>query len=144
MVMRISRIVITSAVIVAMSTPASAGDLLAAAAKAAAEVSASTVSGESVQEQNQNRAMPKGYLYLGSGLFVAGLTTALVGFINNSNGDFPEFGEAKSTNVKMGTAGLAIAFGGGAILALGKRKANQSTSINFGPRTVSVSRHWSW
>src|SRR6185436_4472594 len=72
------------------------------------------------------------------------LTVALVGFLDNRNGDFPEFGEATSTNVGMGAAGLATAFAGGAVLFLGKRKANQSTSLNFGSRGVSVSRRLSW
>jgi hypothetical protein len=143
--MRIANIIIVSSLIVAMSTPAWAADFSAAVANAAAPLSASRVAaGQATQEQNQDRAMPKGYLYLGSGLFVAGLTVALVGFLNNSNGDFPEFGEATSTDVKMGAAGLATAFAGGAVLFLGKRHANHSASVTFGPRGVSVSRRLSW
>ena len=143
--MRIVNIVVVSSLIVAMSTPAWAEDVPAAVANAATPLSASRVAaGQATQEQNQNRAMPKGYLYLGSGLFVAGLTAALVGFLNNRNGDFPEFGEATSTDVKMGAAGLATAFAGGAVLFLGKRQANRSASVNFGPRGVSVSRRLSW
>ena len=143
--MRIANIVVVSSLIVAMSTPAWAEDVPAAFANAATPLSASRLAaGQATQEQNQNRAIPKGYLYLGSGLFVAGLTAALVGFLNNRNGDFPEFGEATSTDVKMGAAGLATAFAGGAVLFLGKRQANHSTSVNFGPRGVSVSRRLSW
>lgn len=139
--MRIFRVVIVSSLIAAMSTPARAGDLQAAVANAAA--AASRVS-EATQEQSQNRPIPKGYLYLGTGLFVGGLTAALIGFLNNSNGDFPEFGEATSTNVKLGAAGLATAFAGGAVLFLGKRTANPSTSVNFGSGRLTVSRRLSW
>lgn len=143
MPMRIRHIVIVSALIGGMSAPARAQDFHAVVAKAAAQVSASRAS-EQATQQDQNRPIPKGYLYLGSGLFVGGLTAALVGFLNNSNGDFPEFGEATSTNVKMGAAGLATAFAGGAVLFLGKRNANPSTSVNFGPRQLTVSRRLSW
>jgi hypothetical protein len=141
--MRIANIVIVSSIIVAMSTPAWAGDLRDAA-NAGIPVSASRASEQATQEQNRSRPISKGYLYLGSGLFAAGLTVALIGFLDNRNGDFPEFGEATSTNVRMGAAGLATAFAGGAVLFLGKRKANQSTSLSFGPRGVSVSRRLSW
>src|SRR5262245_57385464 len=143
--MRIANIVIVVSVIAGMTTPARAGDLLAGATSTATPFSARRVStAQATQEQNQNRPIPKGYLILGSGLFAAGLTVALVGFLDNRNGEFPEFGEATSTNVKMGAAGLATAFGGGAILFLGKRQANRSVSVNFGPRRVSVARQWSW
>ena len=146
MTMRILNIVIVSSLIGALGTPAWAGDLPAGIAGTPAPFSASRVAAaaEATQEQNQDRHIPKGYLIVGSGLFVGGLAVALVGFLNNRNGSFPEFGEATSTNIKMGAAGLAAAFGGGAILFLGTRKANQSTSLNFGPKGVSVSRRLSW
>jgi len=143
--MRILNIVIVSSLIGALSTPAWAGDPPTGIGSTPAPVSASRAgAAQATQEQNQKRPMPKGYLIAGSGLFVAGMTVALLGFLNNRNGSFPEFGEATSTNVKMGAAGLATAFGGGAVLFLGTRKANQSTSLNFGPKGVSVSRHLSW
>ena len=146
MTMRILNIVIVSSLIGALSTPAFAGDLPAGiASTTTAPFSASRVAAAQVtQEQSQKRPIPKGYLIVGSGMFVGGLTAAVLGFLNNRNGSFPEFGEATSTNIKMGAAGLATAFGGGAILFLGARKANQSTSLNFGPQGVSVSRRLSW
>lgn len=138
--MRILNIVVVSSLVVAMSTPAFAGDLRAAVAKAAAAEQTSS-------QQNtpgRNAPIPKGYLFIGSALFVGGMTAALVGFLNNSNGSYPEFGEATSTNVKMGAAGLATAFAGGAVLFLGKRKANGSASITFGDRRLTVSKRLSW
>ena len=138
---RTLRTFVLSTLIVAMSSSAFAGDLHEAIAKAAAAAE------QTPAQQTLPRSdapMPKGYLILGSGLFVGGLTAALIGFLNNSNGDFPEFGEATSTNVKMGAAGLATAFAGGAILFLGKRKANGSTTVNFGPSRLTVSKHLTW
>lgn len=145
MTMRVLNIVIVSSLIGALSTPAWAGDLPAGIASTSSPFSASRVAAEqATQEQSQKRPIPKGYLIVGSGMFVGGLTVAVLGFLNNRNGSFPEFGEATSTNIKMGAAGLATAFGGGAILFLGTRKANNSTSLNFGPKGVSVSRRLSW
>jgi hypothetical protein len=145
MSMRILNIVIVSSLIGALSTPAWAGDLPTGIAGTPTPFSASRVgAAEATQERNQDRHIPKGYLIAGTGLFVGGMTVALLGFLNNRNGSFPEFGEATSTNIKLGAAGLATAFGGGAILFLGTRKANNSTSLNFGPKGVSVSRRLTW
>lgn len=139
--MRIPKIFIVSSLIIAMSSSAFGGDLHEAIAKA-------TAAEQTPAQQAPPRSdapMPKAYLWLGSGLFAGGLATALYGFLNNSNGSFPEFGEATSTNVKMGAAGLAAAFAGGAILFLGKRKANGSTtSIVLGPRQMTVSKRLTW
>lgn len=142
MPMRILNVVVVTMVIVAMSAPARAADL--PRGNTPIQTSASRALAQATQEQSETGAIPKGYLYAGSGLFVAGLTVALMGFLNNRNGEFPEFGEATSTNVKMGAAGLATAFAGGAILFLGKRHANPSASVTFGPRAVTVSRRVSW
>jgi hypothetical protein len=145
MTMRILNIVIVSSLIGALSTPVWAGDLPTGFAGTPTPFSASrAATAQATQEQSQNRHMPKGYLIVGSGLFVGGMTVALLGFLNNRNGSFPEFGEATSTNVTMGAAGLATAFGGGAILFLGTRQANQSTSLNFGPKAVRVSHRLAW
>lgn len=140
--MNILKIFIVSTLIVAMSSSVFAGDLHEAIAKAT--TAAEQTPGQQAPPRS-DAPMPKGYLWLGSGLFVGGLATALYGFLNNSNGDFPTFGEATSTNVKMGAAGLATAFAGGAILFLGKRKANGSTtSIALGPRQMTVSKRLTW
>ena len=135
---RTLRTFVLSCLILAMSSSAFAGELREAIARASAAAE------QTPAQQTPPRSdapMPKGYLWVGSGLFVAGLATALYGFLNNSNGDFPQFGEATSTNVKMGAAGLATAFAGGAILFLGKRKANGSTtSITISDRKVVLAK----
>jgi hypothetical protein len=140
--MRILKTFIVTSLIVSMSSSAFAGDLHEAVAKAAA--AAQTPAAQQAPPRT-DAPMPKGYLWLGSGLFVGGLAAGLYGFLNNSNGSFPEFGEATSTNVKMGAAGLAAAFAGGAILFLGKRKANGSTtSIALGPHQLTVAKRLTW
>ena len=136
--MKILNIAIVSLLVLGLSTSALAGDLRAAVVNAAQQ--------QASQQQttpNQSGPMPKSYLWLGTGLFVAGMAIGLNGFLNNSNGSFPEFGEATSTNVKMGAAGLSTAFAGGAILFLGKR-ASRSPSISFGPGRVTISKRVSW
>ena len=139
--MKILKIFIVSSLIVTMSSSAFAGDLHEAIAKATA---ADQTPGQQAPPRT-DAPMPKAYLWLGSGLFVGGLATGLYGFLNNSNGSFPEFGEATSTNVAMGATGLAAAFAGGAILFLGKKKANSSTtSIGLGPRQLTVSKRLTW
>lgn len=140
--MRILRIFVACSLIAAMSTSAFASDLHEAIAKAA---SAEQTPAPPQSTPRGDAPMPKAYLWLGSGLFVGGLATGLYGFLNNSNGSFPEFGEATSTNVAMGATGLAVAFAGGAILFLGKKKANSSTtSIALGPRQLTVQKRLTW
>ena len=137
--MRILNIVVVSWLVVGMSASAFAGDLHAAIANAAKE--------QTSQQQTspgENGPIPKGYLWLGSALFVGGMAVALNGFLNNSNGAFPEFGEATSTNVRIGAAGLAAAFAGGAVLFIGKRQASSSPSVTFGARRVTISQRLSW
>jgi hypothetical protein len=117
-----------------LSTPAVAGDLLAATVHAA----------EQQAPAPRQQPMSKAYLWPGIALFAGGMTVAINGFLNNRNGKFPQFGEAESTNVRMGAAGLTAAFGGGLVLALGKHKAGRSPSITVGPGTVTVSKQVSW
>ena len=45
-------------------------------------------------------------------MFVGGMAVGLYAFLNNKNGEFPEFGEAEATNKPLGTAGLVTAFAG--------------------------------
>lgn len=134
--MSILRIAMTWAAIAGMSTSAVAGDLQASIAKA--------VEQQAQQAPPDRGPMSKGYLWAGTALFVGGMAVALNGFLNNSNGEFPEFDEANATDVKMGAAGLSAAFVGGTLLFLGKRDARQSPSITFGPGRVTLSKRISW
>jgi hypothetical protein len=119
-----------------VAAPTAAGDLQSSAANAAQQAAQGT--GES------QKPIPNAYLWPGAALFVGGLAVAVTGFLNNRNGQFPEFGEATSTNVGMGAAGLAAAFAGGTILYLGSRRANRAPSVTFGPGRITVSKQVSW
>ena len=134
--MRIMRIVVVSCLVVGLGSPAVAGDLRASIAKVAEQ--------QAQQTQGQQGKMPQAYLWPGAALFVGGMALAINGFLNNSNGDFPTFGEATATNVKMGAAGLAAAFTGGTLLFLGKRSANRSPSVTIGAGRVEVSTKLGW
>jgi hypothetical protein len=126
---RIIRIALAWLLIVLISTPALAGDLRDSIAKAA---------DEQTQTATRGAPMPKPYLWAGSSLFVGGMAVALYGYLNNKNGEFPEFGEATSTNKGLGTAGLVTAFIGGTILFLGERRG--SPSVTFSPGRMSVTK----
>jgi hypothetical protein len=76
----------------------------------------------------------KGLIYGGSALFVAGMATAMYGFIRVGNGEYSTFGEASSRNKPLGAAGLAAAFGGGAMMFLGTR------ARRYAPSAVAVNR----
>ena len=125
------RPVMACLLILALGTPAFAGDLRESAAKAAAEQTAA-----------RRAPMPKAYLWTGTTLFVGGMAVGLYGFLNNKNGEFPEFGEANSTNRALGTAGLVTAFIGGTVLFLGERRA--SPSVTFAPGRMTLAKTIKW
>lgn len=135
--MKILRVITTSLAIIGVSTSAFAGDLQASIAKAVAQQAASAPASQS--------SMPKAYLWPGAALFVGGMAVGLNGFLNNSNGEFPGPGEADSTNIKMGAAGLAAAFGGGLLLFLGKQHAGgrmPAVTVERGRVTASHQLRW--
>jgi hypothetical protein len=138
--MRTLRIVLVSSLIVTLSAPAAmAGDLAASIAKASEDAAE-----QAQQQETPQGRIPKGYLIPGAALFIGGMAVGINGFLNNSNGKFPEFGEAESTDIKMGTVGLVTAFAGGALLFLGKKKGSRSPSITFAPGAVGVTQQLSW
>lgn len=132
--MKILRVVITWLALAGVSTSAVAGDLQASVARAVAQQ----------QTQSAGGPIPKGYLWLGTGLFAGGMAIGVYGFLNNRNGEFPEFGEATATNKQLGTAGLITAFAGGTVLFLGTRHARRLPSLTFGPGKVAVSHTLAW
>jgi hypothetical protein len=133
------KVALVTLLVLGVSTSSFAGDLQSAISNAS-----QVASNAAAQAGTDDAPIPKGYLTVGAGLFVAGMALAVNGFLNNRNGDFPEFGEATSTNVKMGAAGLAAAFAGGAVLFLGKHRASRSPSITFGGKRVTVTQRVSW
>jgi hypothetical protein len=134
--MKALRVMAAWAAITGVSSSALAGDLQASIVKA--------VQQQTQQGQLVSGRMSKGYLWSGTALFVGGMAVAINGFLNNRNGEFPEFGEAEATDVKMGTAGLAAAFAGGTLLFLGKRNASRAPSITVGPGRIGASSRITW
>jgi hypothetical protein len=134
--MKLLRAWLVVLLVVGLGAPAAAGDLQSSIANAAQQATQGTAAGQ--------KPIPKAYLWPGAALFVGGLAVAVNGFLNNRNGEFPEFGEATSTNVGMGAAGLTVAFAGGTILFLGARRANRAPSVTFGPGRITVSKQVSW
>ena len=92
----------------------------------------------------ESKPMPKAYLWSGTGMFVGGMAVGLYAFIHNKNGSFPGQDEYYATNRTMGAVGLLTAFGGGAVLFLGKHRANRAPEITFEPSAVKVSKTISW
>ena len=137
--MRILRVVTAWTVITGMAASAAAGDLRTSIAKAVNQQEQATRPASSVPQP-----MPKIYLWSGAALFAGGMVVAMNGFLNNSNGEFPEFGEAGSTNIAMGVAGLATAVGGGMLLFLGKKRAAHLSSVTVSPGRLSAAARVSW
>ena len=131
--MRTIRIALAWLLVLTVSTPAFADGLRESIAKAA---------DEQAQAAARGAPMPKPYLWAGTSLFVGGMAVGLYGYLNNKNGEFPEFGEATSTNKALGTAGLVTAFIGGTILLLGERRA--SPSVTFSPGRMTVTKAVKW
>jgi hypothetical protein len=99
---RIGNSVLIAALILSVSTPVFADGLQAAASEAAKKEQLTAA-------PRANKAMVLG----GAGLFAVGMAVGVSAFINNKNGEFSEFGEADSSNKKLGAAGLSAAFAGG-------------------------------
>jgi hypothetical protein len=83
-------------------------------------------------------------MWTGAGVFVGGMGVALYGFLNNKNGEFPEFGEAAATDNRLGGAGLAAAFAGGALMAIGHRVSRHAPDIQMGVGRFSVTKRITW
>ena len=65
--------------------------------------------------------------------------------MNNTNGEFAEFGEANAVNKELGAAGLCIAFAGGALVFLGHSRAAKSVpSVTVALGQMKVSKKISW
>jgi hypothetical protein len=132
------RTVLVAWLILGIAAPAFAGDLQQSVAKAAADQARQV-------ERAPAQAKSKPMIYTGAAMFVGGMALGLYSFINNQNGSYAEFGEANAVNKPLGATGLAIAFGGGALIFLGNhRGAKQAPSVSVGPGGVQVSKRLTW
>ena len=137
--MRLVRTGMTLLLIAGLALPAAAQDLRQSAAKA--------VESDAAQPQAlTTRSSKNGVFWAGTAMFVAGMGVGLYGFINDKNGKYAEFGEAKSENKHLGAAGLSVAFAGGALMFLGSRQGHlkAAPSIAVGPHAVAVSKQIAW
>lgn len=123
--------------------PAFAQSVLAAAAPVEAAAQVGTASTPSLQLPSSSGAR-KGLMWTGAGLFAGGMGVAIYGFLNNENGEFPEFGEANATNKALGAAGITAAFAGGALMFLGQRISRHAPNVQAGPGRFAVSKRVSW
>jgi hypothetical protein len=134
--MRIIRTTLVAALTLCVAGTALAGDLKDSADKAAA-TEAQT---ETARTNGKARVETIG----GLAVFAAGMTTGLYAFINNQNGKFSEFGEAASTNKKLGAAGISLAFAGGMMMFLGTHASKQLPTLTVGKGTVGVAKQITW
>jgi hypothetical protein len=86
----------------------------------------------------------KALKWTGTGLFVAGMGVAVFGFVNNQNGEFPEFGEATASNKKLGAAGITAAFAGGALMAISQRISRHAPDMKVGVKSFEITKRMSW
>ena len=96
------------------------------------------------ERKAESKPIPPAYLWTGTGMFVGGMAVGLYAFIHNKNGSFPGQDEYYATNRTMGAVGLLTAFGGGAVLFLGKHRSNRAPELTFGPGGVKVTKKISW
>jgi hypothetical protein len=125
---------VAALLVLGLTTSAFAGDLEKSIAKAA----------QQEQTQAQNRGGSKALVAAGTGLFVGGMAVGLYAFMNNTNGEFPEFGEANAVNKKLGAAGVSAAFAGGMLIFLGRHRAAGSPSVTVGAGQLKVFKRISW
>lgn len=110
------------------------------AAQAAAQVAPQAAAPSLLGGSTSGRALK----WTGAGLFVGGMGVAIYGFLNNENGEYPEFGEFSATSTSLGVAGITTAFAGGALMAIGHRMSRMAPDIQAGPGRLAVSKRMSW
>jgi hypothetical protein len=130
---RVVKSVLIAALILQVSAPAFAEGLRAAASEAAKAE-------QLTPAPRTNKAMVIG----GAGLFAVGMAIGVSAFIDNKNGEFSEFGEADSSNKKLGAAGLSAAFAGGMMMFLGSRARHAPVMAVTPGGGVTVTKQVSW
>jgi hypothetical protein len=132
--MKTLRTAIATALILGLSTSVFAGDLAASIAKAA----------QQEETRTQKSGSAKALVYTGAGMFIGGMTVGLLAFMNNTNGEFAEFGEANAVDKKLGAAGLLTAFGGGMLVYLGHERGKRMPAVTVAPGQMKISKQISW
>lgn len=136
--MHVFRTTVAALLVLGLTMPAAAEDLEKSVAKSM------TKAAQQAGTEPQKRGGSKALFAAGTGLFVGGMATGLYAFMNNKNGEFPEFGEANAVNKKLGAAGVGAAFAGGLLMFLGHDRAKSAPSVTVGAGQVHVSKQLSW
>lgn len=131
--MTIWRAFIATVAILGVSTLTFAGDLQQSGDKAAQE-----------EARKPAAHMDKAFLVPGIGLFAAGMSMAIYGFMHTGGGDFVSGQVTKESHTGLGAAGLAVAGLGGATLYLGSQRAKTGASVTIGAGRVTVAKRLSW
>lgn len=142
---KVLNMAVALALIFGVSSSAYAQSVPAATPSIAAQASAQ-IAAQGAPSEMIGGGSPSGraLVWTGGALFIGGMGTAIYGFLNNKNGEFPQFGEATATDKKLGGAGLGIAFAGGALMALGHRMSRMAPDVQAGPGHFKVSKRVSW
>jgi len=128
--MTMVRSCLTALLVLSLAAPGFAQTLDAATQAAAQQTPAPVPAAPASVPAPSSKAL----VYGGAAVFAAGMATAMYGFIRVGNGKYSTFGEATSRNKPLGVAGLATAFGGGAMMFLGTR------ARRYAPSTVALDR----
>lgn len=138
---RIVSMLVVGGLVLGLGTPAFAQD----APSSTTPLSAQVGSGQTRPMQMSGPGPSgKALVWTGAGIFAAGMGTAIYGFLNNRNGEFPGFGEAEATSTTLGSAGIAAAFAGGALMFLGHRISRHAPDVQVGVDRFAVSKRLSW
>lgn len=139
---RLVSMLVVSGLVLGLGTPAFAQNAPSTAASIRAEAAA--MAAQTVPAGMGASPSGRAVMWTGAGLFATGLGTALYGFLNNQNGEYPGFGEAEATDSTLGGVGIGIAFAGGALMAIGHKMSRYSPDIQVGADRFGVSKRVSW
>lgn len=132
--MKALRTAVAALLVLGLTTSTFAGDLEKSIAKAAQQEAT----------RSQKNGDSKAIVAAGAALFIGGMAVGLYAFMNNTNGEFAEFGEANAVKKKFGAAGVGAAFAGGMLIFLGHNRAKPLPSVTVGAGQVTLSKHISW
>ena len=140
---KVVSILVAMGLVMAVSTPAFAQNAPGAAATSI-RAQAAQIGASQAMASDMSSPSGKAVTISGAALFLGGMGVAIFGFLNNKNGEFPEFGEAEATDTRLGTTGLGIAAAGGALMAIGHRMSRTAPDIQVGVNRFSVSKKLTW
>jgi hypothetical protein len=135
--MKRARAFIVGLTILAVTSPAYAGDLRDSAARAARQ-----------QAQTQpavSRGTGNPLVWPGAGLVAAGMGMTLWGLLYTSDGKYVTTSDvSKTSSPKMVGAGMALVGAGGALLFWGSQRSKHMPSVMVGAQSVGVAKVLSW